>query len=804
MSIMVMKLWEIESAISSGVYGSPRLLLSCFAVRWWKNTGLAEKLSFSRDILVENMFWAVGALFEPQHSYFRRLITKVTVFISVIDDIYGVYGTLDELELFTLAIQRWDTKAMEQLPDYMKVCYLALINIINEVAYEWADLCKSYLQEAKWYYNGYKPNLEEYMDNARISIAVPMILVHSLFLVTNRITKEALDSLTNFPDIIRWSVTIFRLNDGLGTSSDELKRGDVSKSIQCYMNEKSASEEEAKRTHYIFDKGDMGIHELNSEEKFSIYKNIAFHDEKFMRRHNELKMEVKIMLSDRNMKQLEQLEIIDNLQRLGLSYHFDDEICSILNNICDKNSKRDNLYAKALEFRLLRQHGFYISQEIFYGFYDNTASFSNEDTKGMLYLYEASLLAIEGEKELELARNLTEKHLREYLADQNKNDMDQNLVELVHHALELPLHWRMLRLETKWFINYYKKRQDKMIPFLLELATLDFNIVQEAHIKDLKYVARWWKETCLAENLPFARDRLVENFFWTIGVNFLPQYGYFRRIATKVNALVTTIDDVYDVFGTLDELQIFTHAIQRWNIKELDKLPDNMKMCYYALDNFINQVAADAFEEQGIFILPYLRNAWRDLCKSYLREAKWYHSQYIPSMEEYIDNAWISISAPVILVHAYFLVANPVNKDALHYLENNYHEIIRCSALILRLANDLGTSSDELKRGDVPKSIQCYMNETQASEEEARQYIRVLISQTWKKLNEAHGLAAHPFPKIFVTCAMNLARMAQCMYQHGDGHGGNNSTTKNHIMALLFESVPLGCKHSSAEKEDDS
>lgn len=534
-----------------------------------------------------------------------------------------------------------------------------------------------------------------------------------------------------------------------------------------------------------------------------------YSDEKFMRRRNELKMEVKIMLSDRNMKQLEQLEIIDNLQRLGLSYHFEDEIYSILNNLSDKGSKRDHLYAKALEFRLLRQHGFNIvSQETFGGFYDNTTGFGeihhNEDTKGMLYLYEASFLAIEGEKELELARNLTEEHLREYLADQNKNDVDQNLVELVHHALELPLHWRMLRLETKWFINYYKKRQDKMIPFLLELATLDFNIVQAAHIEDLKYVARWWKETCLAENLPFARDRLVENFFWTIGVNFLPQYGYFRRIATKVNALVTTIDDVYDVFGTLDELQIFTHAIERWSIDELDRLPDNMKMCYYALDNFINQLADDAFEEQGIFISPYLRNSWRDLCKSYLREAKWYHSQYIPSMEEYMDNAWISISAPVILVHAYFLVANPVNKEALHYLENNYHDIIRCSALILRLANDLGTSSDELKRGDVPKSIQCYMNETQASEEEARQYIRLLISQTWKKLNEAHWLAADPFPKIFVTCAMNLARMAQCMYQHGDGHGGNNSTTKNHIMALLFESVPLGHKHSSAEKEDHS
>lgn len=107
---------------------------------------------------------------------------------------------------------------------------------------------------------------------------------------------------------------------------------------------------------------------------------------------------------------------------------------------------------------------------------------------------------------------------------------------------------------------------------------------------------------------------------------------------------------------------------------------------------------------------------------------------------------------------------------------------------------------EELKRGDVPKSIQCYMNETKASEEEARQYIRILISQTWKKLNEAHELAAHPFPEIFVMCAMNLARMAQCMYQHGDGHGGNNSTTKNHIMALLFESIPPVYRRSSTKK----
>lgn len=35
---------------------------------------------------------------------------------------------------------------------------------------------------------------------------------------------------------------------------------------------------------------------------------------------------------------------------------------------------------------------------------------------------------------------------------------------------------------------------------------------------------------------------------------------------------------------------------------------------------------------------------------------------------------------------------------------------------------------DELRRGDVSKSIQCYMYETKSSEDKAREYIRNLIS----------------------------------------------------------------------------
>jgi (-)-alpha-terpineol synthase len=84
--------------------------------------------------------------------------------------------------------------------------------------FQWADLCRSYLLEAKWYYNGYTPSFQEYIENAWVSIAAPVILVHAYFLVTNPITNEALDCLEQYLDIIRWSSMILLFADDLGTS----------------------------------------------------------------------------------------------------------------------------------------------------------------------------------------------------------------------------------------------------------------------------------------------------------------------------------------------------------------------------------------------------------------------------------------------------------------------------------------------------------------------------------------------------------------------------------------------------------
>ncbi|KAF5185467.1 Myrcene synthase protein [Thalictrum thalictroides] len=496
--------------------------------------------------------------------------------------------------------------------------------------------------------------------------------------------------------------------------------------------------------------------------------------------------------SDGEMGFITRLEMIDHLGRLGVSYHFQEEIRKFLDSIAisinNPETDAEDLHVVALYFRVLRQYEYQISPDVFNCFKDNIGQFKwnlCKDIKGMLSLYEASHLAFQDEDILDEAKAFTLTHLKDINVP-----MASNLAKEVKHSLELPLHWRMLRLEARWYIEVCKN-EGKLNPALLEFATLDFNMVQAIHQNDLKEMTRWWENLGLGSHpkLSFARDRIMENFLWTTGVIFDPQFDYCRRGLTKVNSLITTIDDVYDIYGTLDELELFTAAVERWDISTIGQLPDYMKLCFLALYNTINEMAYVTLKEQGWDIIRYLKKSWADLCRAYLIEAKWYNDNYTPTLEEYLDNAWISISGPVILVHAYFFLKQEITMDTLECLEI-YPKLIRCSSMILRLSDDLGTSTAELERGDVSKSIQCYMNENGVSEEVARKYIGNLINDIWKKMNKYRSHTSL-FSKTYVGVAVNLARMAQCMYQYGDGHGVPDQETKDRVFSLLVEPILL-------------
>nr|XP_043633607.1 (-)-beta-pinene synthase, chloroplastic-like [Erigeron canadensis] len=511
------------------------------------------------------------------------------------------------------------------------------------------------------------------------------------------------------------------------------------------------------------------------------------------RTSDTLKEKVRSMISvDTAVKKpLSALELIDDLQRLGVSYHFKDEISRVLNTIytChyeahEKWEKMD-LNLRALGFRLLRQHGYHIPQEIFKDIMDeagNIKSHIREDTVAMLNLYEASFYAIDDEDMLDEARKFTTKCLEEAVEMYGDVANQSPLLLLVSHALELPLLWRVPRFESIWFIEAYKGRNDK-IPFLSVLSELDYNIVQGIHQEDLKSLSRWWVGLQWDRKLTFARDRMVESFMWAVGGNHEPSFDLLRSHVTKSISMVNVIDDIYDVYGTLEELEQFTQVVRSWDINAAEGLPDYMKTCFLGFYNTINEMAYNTLTNKDSFVIPSVKQAWTEYCEANLREAQWYNSGYTPTLEEYLNNSRITVAVPVIVLGAYFLDSNKIVGEALQ-------NVICWSAIVLRLADDLGTSSAERERGDVPKAVECYMHETGVSEKEARTHIKKLIIEAYKKINRERMACKSPSMQVFMECASNLGRMGQFTYERGDIFGTPDDLYKRHQVSLLFEPKP--------------
>ncbi|KAF5819458.1 putative lyase [Helianthus annuus] len=73
--------------------------------------------------------------------------------------------------------------------------------------------------------------------------------------------------------------------------------------------------------------------------------------------------------------------------------------------------------------------------------------------------------------------------------------------------------------------------------------------------------------------------------------------------------MITTIDDVFDVYGTLEELEQFTNIVNSWDLNAVKELPDYMKTCFFALYNAVNEMTYNILTRDGVFVLPYLKKA---------------------------------------------------------------------------------------------------------------------------------------------------------------------------------------------------
>nr|WAK98082.1 3-carene synthase [Thuja plicata] len=498
------------------------------------------------------------------------------------------------------------------------------------------------------------------------------------------------------------------------------------------------------------------------------------------------------------------LSMVDDVERLGIDRHFQNEIREHLDYVyrywndtngigCGRESPCVDLNATALGFRTLRLHRYGVSSGMLQQLISKDVHFlysqSNEkELRSILNLFRASLIAFPKEQALDDAKAFSTSYLKNALANINNT----NLSKEIQFNLEYGWHTNVPRLEARTYIDIYgdvKTTNNIFNSKLLELAKIDFNKIQSIQQQELQILSRWWTESGLAK-LEFARHRHVEFYFWAAGVCIEPKYSTFRIGFAKMATFVTCLDDIYDTYGTIGELEIFTKAIKRWDLRSMEGLPEFMKITFKAFDEGVRDMAREAEKTQGRDTLDYARKAWEVYIDAYLQEARWLAMGYIPSLEEYLENGKVSSGARVVTLQPVLSLDAPISEDVIKELDypSRFNEIL---CLTLRLRGDTKTFKAEADRGEEVSCITCYIKDHPGStERDALEYLNNLIDERLKELNWEY-LKPDNVPIISKDHAYGLSKGLQLLYKERDGFSVSGIETKNIITKTMIEPVPM-------------
>ncbi|RDY00892.1 putative sesquiterpene synthase, partial [Mucuna pruriens] len=404
---------------------------------------------------------------------------------------------------------------------------------------------------------------------------------------------------------------------------------------------------------------------------------------------------------------MKKLKFIDCIQRFGISYHFQKEINQALeqihNTIIKNNtiiSEDDSHHFLALLFYLLRQQGYQISSNVFNKFKNDQGNFNEtlaNDIQGLCSLYEATHLRTHEDDILEEACDFSNTRLMSL-----SNQMSPSLSAQIKHCLRQPLNKSVLKLEAKYHMTIYE--QDHFHnETLLTFAKLDFNILQKMYQKEIGIITKWWKKSNLMKKVPYARDRLVESYIWSLAFSHKPEYskGRMLMILTMLMALSKNLNSSHKQFKELcGEIELETNKSGKSN-----------------------------------FVVPRFKQAIFKLVKGYMVETKWCQEGFIPTYDEYkVNGILTSIFTP--LMGSFIGLGEFVTKDVFDWIFSN-PTIIEAVSIIGRVLNDISSHKFEQERAHVASADECCMKQYCVSQaEEAYNLLRKDDEDYWKVINE--------------------------------------------------------------------
>nr|Q84KL5.1 RecName: Full=Alpha-farnesene synthase [Pinus taeda]AAO61226.1 alpha-farnesene synthase [Pinus taeda] len=506
---------------------------------------------------------------------------------------------------------------------------------------------------------------------------------------------------------------------------------------------------------------------------------------------------------------LQRLWMIDNVERLGISRHFENEIKAAMEDVysrhwsdkgiaCGRHSVVADLNSTALAFRTLRLHGYSVCSDVFKIFQDQKGEFAcsadqtEGEIKGILNLLRASLIAFPGERILQEAEIFATTYLKEALPKIQGSRLSQE----IEYVLEYGWLTDLPRLETRNYIEVlaeeitpYFKKPCMAVEKLLKLAKIEFNLFHSLQQTELKHLSRWWKDSGFAQ-LTFTRHRHVEFYTLASCIAMEPKHSAFRLGFAKLCYLGIVLDDIYDTYGKMEELELFTAAIKRWDTSTTECLPEYMKGVYMAFYDCVNEMARQAEKTQGWDTLDYARKTWEALIDAFMEEAKWISSGYVPTFQKYLDNGKVSFGYRAATLQPILTLDIPLPLHILQEIDfpSSFNDL---ASSILRLRGDICGYQAERSRGEQASSISCYMKDNPGStEEDALSHVNAMIGDKIPEFNWEF-MKPSKAPISSKKYAFDILRAFYHLYKYRDGFSIAKIETKKLVMRTVLDPVPM-------------
>ncbi|CAL5008204.1 unnamed protein product [Urochloa decumbens] len=498
------------------------------------------------------------------------------------------------------------------------------------------------------------------------------------------------------------------------------------------------------------------------------------------------------------------LNLVITLQRLGLDNHYETEIDEQLSFVHNFDYGDKDLNLVSLRFYLLRKNGYHVPSDVFKSFKDEEGNFVLYDVKSLLSLYNAAYLRIPGEKVLDEAIVFTRSHLEVVL-----DSLEPTLADEVSLALQTPLFRRVRILETRTYIPIYEKEAARN-DVILELAKLNFNLLQLIYCEELKTVTLW--DEGAAELLPeymkvlylhllktfeLCEDELGPNksfrvFYLKELIKILVQANsqeikwrdehYFPNTIdehlkisratlggfqvacssfvgmgdiitkeTKMTAYITILDDIMDTYSTTEEAMLLAEAIYRWDEGAAELLPEYMKI--------------------------------KILVQANSQEIKWRDEHYFPNtIDEHLKISRATLGGFQVACSSFVGMGDIITKEILDWLLT-YPELLKCLSTIALLCNDIKSTEREQNGPHHASTVQCYMLQHRTTMNGACEKIKELIEDTWKDMMNLY-LTPTERPKLIAKTVVDVTRTADYIYKKTDAF--TFSHTIKDMIAMLY------------------